>query len=146
MKRLAFFFLFSVILSGCIGTKSLQESVTLPIVNSPAPSLLFPDDPNVVISTIVPAASEEPFPTTNPVTLTGTFVCLPKKIANLPDTTLECAYGFLTEAFTYYGVIMDDSMLAQFQDGRKVMIQGYYKDDASATYPIEGTVKVTAVL
>lgn len=144
MKRLIVFFSVGIILSGCIGAKSLQESVTLPLVNSPAPSLLFPNDPNVVIATEVPEASETPFPTSDPITVTGTFVCLPKKIASLPTTT-ECAYGFLTEAFTYYGVMLDDSLVTQFQDGRKVTIQGYYKDDASSLYPIEGTVKVIAI-
>lgn len=125
--------------------RSLQESVTLPLVNSPAPSLLFPSDPNVVVATKVPEVSETPFPTSDPITITGTFVCLPKKISSLPVTIDECAYGFLTEAFTYFGVILDDSLAAQFRDGRKVTIQGYYKDDASPLYPIEGTVKVIAI-
>ncbi|MCR4326060.1 MAG: hypothetical protein NUV52_00190 [Candidatus Roizmanbacteria bacterium] len=72
-----------------------------------------------------------------PVTITGTVVCLPHKKTNGP-TTKECAYGLKNSQGIYYGLRGNNMPTADF--GEDVTVQGTLVASPESTYDIAGFI------
>jgi hypothetical protein len=83
--------------------------------------------------------------TTEEVSLTGTFMCLPHTNKDVPQTE-ECAFGFKTDSGDYYAANFGASqhMMQTFQNGDHVTVKGFITplEEISANtwqnYPIKG--------
>ena len=79
--------------------------------------------------------------------LTGELVCLPHREQSEVQT-LECAYGFLDESGTYYGLedgTTDYSLIANTHMGEKVQVEGTYRSSTDTKYKQNGTIRDTAI-
>lgn len=82
-----------------------------------------------------------------PVTVTGTFTCLPHKQTDGPQT-LECAFGLRTEDGTYYALrdsSTDYSLLGGVATDEKITVTGTLSDNPQTIYQDRGIITVTSV-
>ncbi len=107
----------------------------------------------LALPTPVIAPVEQPLNATpQDVTLTGTYVCLPK--ITPPPHTDECAFGLVTDDGTYYAVHFGSSAdaMAQFTSGARITAEGnvVIKEALSAShwqqYEMVGIFSVTKIL
>ncbi len=84
------------------------------------------------------------------VTLKGTYICLPHKDTNGPQT-LECAFGFKGEDGFNYALSMEQSDTPDFQDGKSVSVEGFFvpvealSNDHWQKYDIKGILQIKKI-
>jgi hypothetical protein len=90
--------------------------------------------------------------TASPITLTGTYDCLPKKVTGGP-VTLECAFGLQTET-GYYALDLSaipTERYPSFQSGETIRVEGslipleMVSQDQWMTYEVAGVVAVKSI-
>jgi hypothetical protein len=88
-----------------------------------------------------------------PITVRGSFVCLPHRDTSGP-TTMECAFGLKAENGVHYGVDFSSTPGSAFDypmekthivKGDFTPVETLPNDDRMGIYAIEGVIKVTSV-
>lgn len=121
------------------------ESAGFPILDSDPEQCQTPDGRTFTRVT----TDESP----TPITISGTYTCLPKKNTGGP-VTLECALGLLTDK-SYYGLDMSGIKSENYpfiQDGTSITIEGFLvpielvSADRWQTYDIVGVISVERII
>lgn len=127
------------------GCTRLGEQPAITMSPFPAPSESAIVDSSVTVETKVPTATSNATPiSSQKITVEGTYICLPHKNTNGPQT-LECAFGIKT-AQGNYGLRIDDPerLALEFEDNQRVRIEGYVAPDPTSRYDIVAMIQVVS--
>ncbi len=79
-----------------------------------------------------------------PITVTGTYECLPKRDTSGPQT-MECAFGIKQDDGVHYALRFDEqARLTDFVAGKRARITGVFREQVTQ-YDTAGTIEVQAI-